>query len=403
MHAIGKGWVGVLALLSLLLASLLAACGPSSLGSMATPTVAQPSATSQPDTTTLPIPLTTHLFPSPDGTLLAAEYSPGIKLYTLTGQEQGSPYTGGAGVDGSWSWFPDSSGLFLSQSHSPLLIMDRQGQVHSTGLVDIFAPELSQDGQWIGGTAYTSNFSIIGAEIAPRSGGPARMLAKGGTFLGWQSNRAIYSTGGFGSQLYAQDPTGGTPLFLYQLSPTVGVATPRGVVNSPDGQILFLEFTKPQQPLMLVGNHLLQVPEETPLLWVGGHDIITVTSHATDPSGDWVIQDVATGAVVKDTGLSPSVIGGILAVSGNWLVTSTSADVDPQDLLPLDLVNFVTKIILSNAVGLDPNETLESDGVQPIVVPLGNQGKFLTTFSISDARAGLPMSMIVLISAAQAE
>ena len=403
MHAIGKGWVGVWVLLSLLLATLLAACGPSSLGGTATPTVAQPTATPQPGTTPLLIPLTTHLFPSPDGTLLAAEYSSGIKLYTLTGQEQGSPYTGGAGIDGSWSWFPDSSGLFLSQSHGPLLIMDRQGQVYSTGLVGIFGPELSQDGQWIGGTAYTSNFSVIGAEIAPRSGGPVRMLAKGGTLLGWQNNRAIYSTGGFGSQLYALDPRGGSPVFLDQLGNTVGVATPRGVVNSPDGQILFLEFTEPQPPMMLVGNHLLPAPATTPLLWVSGQDIITMTSHATDPSGDYVIQDVATGAVIKNTGLSPSVIGGILAVSGTWLVTSTSADTDPQDLLPLDLVNFVTKVILSNAVGLDPNETLESDGVQPIVVPLGSQGKFLTTISITDAHAGQPTSVIVQITSALAE
>jgi hypothetical protein len=141
----------------LALATVLVACSPfphkiagaASTASALATIAPQSSATPQQATEQLPIPATKYLYPSPDGTLLAAQYDTTIKLYTLGGQEVGSPYTGGGDV---WSWLPDSSGVFISQNSGPLLIMDRQGQIHSTGL-EVRYPQLSQNGQWIGGTA----------------------------------------------------------------------------------------------------------------------------------------------------------------------------------------------------------------------------------------------------------
>src|SRR5215469_5919654 len=293
----------------LVLATVLVACGPSPQGIAGATSTASTVATIVPQSSTTPeqaieqlsIPSTKYLYPSPDGTLLLAQYDTTIKLYTLGGQEVGSSYTGGGDV---WSLLTDSSGVFISQSSGPLLIMDRQGQIHSTGL-DVSYPQLSQNGQWIGGTAIDGNGNVIGAEIVARSGASARVLAKGGIFLGWQSSRAIYSSGGYGSALYALVPDGGAPLFLAQLSSDETPEEPiQPAINSPDGELLFLQRGKDQYR-MLVGNQLHQAPLG-PLYWVGPHDILTSTPLPSGPSGDYVVEDLATGKVVSDTSMTPS-------------------------------------------------------------------------------------------------
>ena len=202
--------------------------------------------------TTIPAP--SELYPSPDGTLIAAEYTVQvnsqlsnytIQLYTLSGQELGVPYTSNS-IDGRGSWLSDSSGLVLTPASGlggSMLIMDRQGHARPLGLA-MRGPELSPDGRWIGGTAFDSNNTVIGAEIVPRSGGPARMLASGGVFTGWQNGRAVYTTGGSGTrELYALDPSGGAPLLIAQYppdNPCFGgppYQNIRGDGSSPDGLV----------------------------------------------------------------------------------------------------------------------------------------------------------------------
>ena len=383
----------------LVLSGALVACTPSSPRVVATATSTS-AASAQPTTTPgqvsqqlieqLAIAPTTALYPSPDGTLLAAEYGTTIKLYTVAGEEVSTPYTG-AGV---WGWLPDSSGIFLLGATRPLLIMDRQGQVASTRL-EISAPELSQDRQWIGGT------SSNGAEMAPRTGGPARVLASGGVFLGWQNNRAIYSTGGQGSALYALDPSGGSPVFLAQLtSDETPEAPSQESVNSPDGQILFLLLGK-THPMMLVGNQL-RPAFLSPLFWVGSHDILTTASQSSSNPGDYVIRDLATGAELSDTGLSPSSLGGILAISGEWVVATTNNGSESPSYLPLILVNYRTKATFP--LDLDSSATLQVLGIQvwQVALPVGDDGTFLSEETMTSSTSRPPQSRILLINAAAA-
>jgi hypothetical protein len=93
------------ALAATVLCGLMIACTPaSSSSSSATPTatlyVFPPTATPEQVTVQTAIPATPELYPSPDGTLIAAEYpvqvnsqltNYAIRLYTLSGQELGDP------------------------------------------------------------------------------------------------------------------------------------------------------------------------------------------------------------------------------------------------------------------------------------------------------------------------
>ncbi len=380
------------------------ACGASSPGSAhatptATPFVIASTATPTQVTQQLDIPPTKYLYPSPDGTLLVAEYdstrNSTLNLYNLAGQEQGAPYSLAAGEwvgDSGISWFNDSSGLLIPQSSGPLLIMDRQGNVHSTGLTFSY-PQVSQDGRWIGGTGTYQNKDSI-AEIAPRAGGPVRVLAQEGMVVGWQNNRAIYCTGSFGENgtggyLYAFAPNTGASQQLAQISSDKGpelTALQLAADSSPDGQVLILQLGK-MQSMMLVGNHLLPCPSP-PVLWVGQHDTIAVAASANTGIKDYVIEDIITGKVVRDTGvpanLPPVLL--ITAVSGNWLVTTDG--LQPPDFT---LVNDVTKA--SYPIIPDQN------GILTGVSPVGNQGKFLVTEYIPAAAAAENKTEVVLVDA----
>jgi hypothetical protein len=367
---------------SLFLAWAVAACASSSPNatSTATPFVLQPTPTPEQVTNVLPIPATTQLSPSPDGTLLVAVYSSTssltIRLYTLTGTEVGSPYALPLGGGKTWSWLPDSSGLFISRSGAQLLILDRQGRVQSTGLT-ISSPQLSQDMQWIGGTALSSDGSITGAEIAPRHGGTARLLAPSGVFLGWQNNRAIYTTGGYGSKLYAQSPGGGAPVFLTQLTGAETPELPQGEVSSPDGQVLGLQLGKAQS-MILVGNQLRPGPAAPD--WIGQHDIMVSTLSPNNTQAEFALQDLVTGQVVHDTAVS-AYMTSILAISGAWMITTNN---ETGQLLQLTLVNYMTNS------SIDINPSLGS------IVPVGNQGKFLGV-ETTNSGGRQPVSTVVTI------
>lgn len=352
---------------SVLLCWIVAACAPSSARSatsIATPFVLLPTATPTQVADQLPIPPTTRLFPSPDGTLLVGVYGSGttnltIKLYNLAGELQGQPYVLPTGFDADMGWLSDSSAFWLFASNNTtgavksLALMDRQGRVHSTGF-DMTFPQLSQDGHWIGGI---SRLPMQTAVIAPRSGGPVRVLAQGGFFMGWQNNRAIYTTGMAGSDLYALDPTDGVPQFLAQLSSDEAPEFFTGVFSSPDGQVLILNLGK-VTIRMLVGNQVLPLPPTAAAdqLWTGEHHDIVTQVHQ-----EIVIEDIITGKVVSDTGASNMAP---MAVSGNWMIASSGYVGQPWEL---NLVNTVTHA--SYDIGPD-----QGDGP---VLPLGNQGRFL--------------------------
>jgi hypothetical protein len=266
-----------------------------------------------------------------------------------------------------------------------MLIMDRQGTLHATGL-NIIYPELSQDGRWIGGTAETRSGAISGAVIAPRSGGAERVLAPGGEFLGWQNNRAVYTNGGYGSQLYALDPNTSAPILLGKLTSDESPELPRGEINSPDGQVLSLQLGR-SEPMMLVGNQLLPLRNFGP--WVGlTHDVMVIAPESDGSYSDYVIEDGPTGKVVRDTGVSSFYTGGVMAISGDWMVTSNGGT---GQFLQLSLVNFDTKVSYT----IDP--TLSD------IVPLGNSGEFLsvdTTNVTTNSNAREPTLQILIIDPA---
>jgi hypothetical protein len=371
-------WSRVLmaALAGFLVASTLAACASLSARSATptdTPFVLLPTATPPQVTEQVPIPPTTQLYPSPDGTLLVGVYGSVtthrvIKLYNLAGELQGQPYVLPTGFDADMGWLGDSSAFWFSASDTTtgsvhtLALMDRQGRVYSTG-VDMTYPLLSQDGHWLGGISILPTQSV---EIAPRSGGPAQVLAQGGVFLGWQNNRAVYATGTQVRDVYMLDPTGGTPQFLTQV--TTDFENPPFVTqddSSPDGQALVLYLSR-SITRVLVGNELLMLPRNAaalPLLWTGPHDIVAQVQQ------DLVIVDIITGKVLSDTGASNMAP---MAVSGRWMIANSGYVGQPWEL---NLVNIVTHA--SYDIGPDPG-----DGP---VLPLGNQGRFLVNPPSSSA------------------
>lgn len=358
---------------------LVAACGLSPTSSVATatqtPFVLRPTATPPVVTRQVPIPPTAQLTPSPDGTLLAAVYGNAlthatIRLYNLSAALQGEQYVLPAGVDATVGWLGDSSALWIFQSGGtfaalPLLLMDRQGHVHSIGFI-MTTPQLSPDGRWIGGTALTSSGLAIGAEIAPRNGGPVRMLALGGGFIGWQDGRAIYVTSSPSSRLYALNPDGGAPLLLSQVAANVRIGAYGD--SSPDDQVLILPILGAEDRL-LVGNQLRPFLLNPGLaFWAGPHDFLT-GGNPGEP--DLEIEDIITGEVVSDTGASVLEMMP-LAISGNWMIANSSSS--PGPTLELNLINIVTQA----SYDLGPKQ------VRTFVQPLGDQGRFVVNPSVGD-------------------
>ena len=365
--------IPTMALAILLISGITAACAPSSPSatSAGTPTatlfIIPPTPTPEHVTQTAHFPFTLPLYLSPDGTLVAAQYDSTIKLYTLSGQELGSPYTMQGGV-GNFGWFADSSEGYIID-RSGLHIMDRQGQVHPNRfnfILDLsqhgFVPDLSQNGQWFGGT------SSHGAEIVPRNGGLFRVLAPGGVFMGWQNNRAIYTTGMAGSDLYAFDPASGTAQFLAHLPSDEEPM--RSGFNSPDGHVLIFSLTNVtlQQRnsifMMLAGNRFMPFPSAangspfaSTALWIGQQHDLIARLH-----GEYVIEDIVTGKVIHDTGVAANQLGAVVAASGDWMVTFSG---DRGPYFQLTLVNCLTNA----SYVIDPHLSF--------IVPLGNQGKFL--------------------------
>jgi hypothetical protein len=260
--------------------------------------------------------------------------------------------------------------------------------------------ELSPDGRWLGGTGVRSDGIVMGAEIVPHSGGPARVLAPGGAFIGWQNGRAVYTTGGSGTRdLYVLDPSGGAPLLIAQYppdNPCFGGPPSQNIVGggaSPDGQVLVVA-SQCAGAKMLVGSTLLPLPLSTVqdlgaglMEWVGPHDVIGVAGQAGS-SGDYVILDFITGKVIRDTGLSASSTGSIVALSGDWMVTSNDNVGVPSQL---SLVNYITKASYT----IDPRLTS--------IVSLGNTGKFacLTeTVLVANPTQSLPLASVYIIDPA---
>jgi hypothetical protein len=257
-------------------------------------------------------------------------------------------------------------------------------------------PELSPDGRWFGGTAIGSNNAVVGAEIVPRSGGPSRMLAPGSTFIGWQNGRTVYVTSGSSTRdLYALDPSGGAPLLIAQYPPdNPCFAGPpyqniSGIGSSPDGQVLLIA-SQCAGTKMLVGNTLLPLPfhpDADPTEWVGPHDVMAIANQS-DGSDDYIILDAITGKVIRDTGLSASFTGSIVALSGDWMVTSNGNVGVPSQL---SLVNYTTKASYT----IDPTLTT--------ITSLGNTGKFAclkTTTAGTNPTTQQPPATIYIIDPA---
>lgn len=312
------------------------------------------------------------LVPSPDGTRLAGLNASlaTLTIYDLTGEVQGQ-YTASTGQGMNVAWLPDSSALFAWEGNGtasgPLVIVDRQGRVQMTG-ADAGDPFLSPDGQWVAATHFTDSIQQDEAEVLPRAGGAARMLAQGADVLGWQGNHVIYWAGG---SIYTVAPTGGTPLLLAQVPggeyfrPIDG--QPLGVdpATSPDGQVLIVDGVQDRY-WMLVGTHVQRLPtgptgaiDAFPVFWAGPHQVVGRAG------GNLVVLDLISGAVVHDTGYSDSDLD-VAAVAGDWIAGTARTQTG------LSVINTETKVhVVLNSLPISTGSGK--------VFSLG-QGKFLVVY-----------------------
>lgn len=285
------------------------------------------------------------LVPSPDGSLIASLDASlaTLTVYDLAGRLRGQ-FHAAAGQGLNIAWCPDSSALFAWESNGAtlasgaLVVVDRQGHAQMTG-VDAGDPFLSPDGQWIAATHFAASIQQDEAEVLPRAGGAARMLAQGADVLGWQGNHVVYWAGG---NLYTVAPTGGTPQLLTQVpggeylrpidGPPLGVES----ATSPDGQVLILDGAQDRW-WMLVGTRLQRLPsgptgalDALPVFWAGPHQVIG------RGSGDLVVLDLLSGAVVRDLGIAESDLD-VAAVAGPWVAGTATNQTG------LSIINDATK------------------------------------------------------------
>lgn len=277
-----------------------------------TPSPLPPTSTSPAYMQRLPVPAGDDFLPSPDGSLFLEWVSSREKviLYGMDGSLKGQYYFS----DGTLlcaNWLPDSSGVFIwnnlsdfSVNPKPIFIMDREGQIHSIGLVGI-NPELSPDGKWIAATQWEPS-GYDGFGWVSKSGGPAlRFYGKDSRFIGWEGSKILFFAPG---GIDAFSPEGWNAAQITHLSPDeeIDLPTPRPLV-SPDGQVIIVLVDHNEEAL---ANGQLNAFSNGPKgmidlaynnSWTGPHE--TVGFSSPNGEGEAVLVDMISGVIDRHTGI----------------------------------------------------------------------------------------------------
>ncbi len=320
----------------------------------------------------LPVTIRGGVLPAPDGSLLVGwdvengAGRPTVALYDLEGHVHGR-YESSNAHRLSAVWLPDSSGFFIwdmvidqTTKPGPVMVMERNGKVHSTGLEGI-NPAISPDRVWVAGTHLGQVPSENAVQVVSYSGGAVRALAESETalFLGWEGDQIVYFNKG---GIYAVPVTGGSTTRLVSLRPEDDVTQPPGgPINSPDGQVLIVLLNR--APYVLARGKLRSLTDvaanvfplpavaSQPGLWTGPHEALGLL-----PQSELVILDLLSGTVESHTGLYG--IDMADAVSWPWLTWRAGT--------VIHATNFETKI------GLNLGEEPVAGGIFSI-----GEGKFL--------------------------
>ncbi|MDE3088789.1 MAG: hypothetical protein KGJ80_05335 [Chloroflexota bacterium] len=253
---------------------------------------------------------------------------PTVALYDLEGHGRGQ-YESPNGLRLSALWLPDSSGFFIwnvvldqASKPGPVVVMERNGKVHSTGLEGI-DPAISPNRAWVAATHLGQASSRNAVQVVSYSGGAARTVVEGENvlFLGWEGDQIVYFAKG---GIYAIPVVGGSATRFVSLRPEDDVTQPPvGPISSPDSQVLIVFLN--QTPFVLARGKLRSLMEAEagafPLpavasqlgLWTGPHEALGLLP----PQSELVILDLLTGAVERHTGLYG--IDMADAVSWPWL------------------------------------------------------------------------------------
>ncbi len=320
----------------------------------------------------LPVAITGGVLPAPDGSLLVGwtveggVERPTVALYDLEGHVLGR-YNSTNGLLLNALWLADSSAFLIwnqildsSSKPGPIVVMDREGKIHSTGLAGI-NPVLSPDGVWLAATRLGVASDKNAVEIVSYAGGAVQTVIQGEdlSFLGWQGDQIVYFARG---GIFAIPVRGGSATQLISLQPEDEITQPPdGPTSSPDGQVLIVLLN--HQPSVLARGKLrslaagepgvatLPAVASRPGLWAGPHESLGVSSQ-----GELLIIDMLSGAVERRTGL-----GGVEradAVSWPWLAWRADT--------VLHATNLETKV----------NLNLGEEPVEGGIFPLG-KGQFL--------------------------